>query len=579
MDGIVQQLWLVEKVVAIDADGEKLDISKEMLDLAGKNLAKPVEVSSSAKFAVSSSFKPEMIDIHQDVLSTVDMQGGILETDEGHRSVAILATPEEGEWTIGMNYSLRLDIPEVEAVTNGSPVSVDYGYVQYLPIKGASGLEADSSPLKLMRARAAANAVAFSSDGSVNLEMFTGEIGTARAIDPASSSESPDSSADDTGSEGTSSSDKSGNSGDEEASVQVDQAGGPALQLVATGERPGPGARAKSEARKAASKAAIDSFNQALVDRISQEAAVKLDIPADALPLLDGITKGAMEALEGRCRGAACIQKLTDSIEKGFKESWDLIKDKWDYEEDVEVDEGGGGGDGGSSGAGGSYSGGPGGGGYGNGGGSSGGDSGGSGGSGGGNGGGKGSGKGGGSGSGGSDGGGDGGGDGSGGDKGGKSGGSGKGGGSGSAGSDSGGSGSDGGSDGGDGSGGKTGKNKTDPHIVTFDGRSYSLQVVGELTAAVSGPLEVQVRYEPVQCNCVASLTTAVAVSDGENTIEVKILDQWLITVDGKQIDLNDPDEMNGKRSLSVGAFTVERKSGGVLITDGAGNVVDVNIG
>src|SRR3546814_16984974 len=65
-----------------------------------------------------------------------------------------------------------------------------------------------------------------------------------------------------------------------------------------------------------------------MIDRASKEAADKLDIPADALPLLESIRDGARSGLDGKCRSATCINNLTKEIEKGFKESWEKIEEQ-----------------------------------------------------------------------------------------------------------------------------------------------------------------------------------------------------------------------------------------------------------
>ena len=88
---------------------------------------------------------------------------------------------------------------------------------------------------------------------------------------------------------------------------------------------------------------------------------------------------------------------------------------------------------------------------------------------------------------------------------------------------------------------GATGSNFGDPHLVTLDGLAYSFQAVGEFTLieAQSGdPLQVQVRFQPVQGSQVASQTTAVATELGAARVVIDIAASSLVTVDGLGFDL-----------------------------------------
>ena len=89
---------------------------------------------------------------------------------------------------------------------------------------------------------------------------------------------------------------------------------------------------------------------------------------------------------------------------------------------------------------------------------------------------------------------------------------------------------------------GATGSNFGDPHIVTLDGLAYDFQAVGEFTLieAQSGdPLEVQVRFRPVEGSQVASQTTAVATQLGSARVVVDAEASSLVTVDGVAFDAN----------------------------------------
>ncbi len=88
---------------------------------------------------------------------------------------------------------------------------------------------------------------------------------------------------------------------------------------------------------------------------------------------------------------------------------------------------------------------------------------------------------------------------------------------------------------------GATGSNYGDPHIVTLDGLAYDFQAVGEFTLieAVTGdPLEVQVRFSPVEGSEVASQTTAVATTLGSARVVIEAGVSPLVSVDGVAFDI-----------------------------------------
>lgn len=89
---------------------------------------------------------------------------------------------------------------------------------------------------------------------------------------------------------------------------------------------------------------------------------------------------------------------------------------------------------------------------------------------------------------------------------------------------------------------GATGSNFGDPHIVTLDGLAYDFQAVGEFTlieAASGDPLEVQVRFQPVDGSQVASQTTAVATALGAARVVIDIDGSSLVSVGGAGFDLS----------------------------------------
>ncbi len=101
--------------------------------------------------------------------------------------------------------------------------------------------------------------------------------------------------------------------------------------------------------------------------------------------------------------------------------------------------------------------------------------------------------------------------------------------------------------------------------------------MIGEYVVATSDELEVQARflpraYRPPPCDCSPSLTGAAAITDGESTVFIDARDQWLLTIDGQQRDLD------VLREVEAGELVVTRTPRGVDVVDGNGTRVEVNI-
>src|SRR3546814_15152501 len=91
--------------------------------------------------------------------------------------------------------------------------------------------------------------------------------------------------------------------------------------------------------------------------------------------------------------------------------------------------------------------------------------------------------------------------------------------------------------------------------------------LVGEFTLARSETMEVQVRYAPVPCDCLASAGSSAVVSDGEHRIQVDRSAPDVILVDGEPVGLE------GSVSMSVGTMQLEGQPGHIVVTDHLGNV------
>ncbi|MGK2947487.1 MAG: hypothetical protein ACSLFP_02860, partial [Acidimicrobiales bacterium] len=55
VDGVLQQLWVLDRLVAVDLDGDVIDLSDALLELAGEGLGEPIDLSSIATFAPAPS--------------------------------------------------------------------------------------------------------------------------------------------------------------------------------------------------------------------------------------------------------------------------------------------------------------------------------------------------------------------------------------------------------------------------------------------------------------------------------------------------------------------------------------------
>src|SRR3546814_12840917 len=91
--------------------------------------------------------------------------------------------------------------------------------------------------------------------------------------------------------------------------------------------------------------------------------------------------------------------------------------------------------------------------------------------------------------------------------------------------------------------------------------------LVGEFTLARSETMEVQVRYAPVPCDCLASAGSSAVVSDGEHRIQVDRSAPDVILVDGAPVGLE------GSVSMSVGTMQLQGQPGHIVATDHLGHV------
>ena len=134
---------------------------------------------------------------------------------------------------------------------------------------------------------------------------------------------------------------------------------------------------------------------------------------------------------------------------------------------------------------------------------------------------------------------------------------------------------------------GQSASNFGDPHLISLDGLAYDFQAVGEFTLieAVSGdPLNVQVRYRPVEGSDVATRTTAIAV-DIDGTRLVFDLDALsLVKLDGADLDIAAGSVVSigttgGALYFDGEVYTVVLSSGDQLRISARDSFLDVQVG
>src|SRR3546814_195897 len=117
--GGVQQLWVLDRVIAVDLDGTERDVTEAMVAQAREDLDDAVDITEQSRFSPSLELEPQMLDRDGSVLETVVMTAGVLEAEDDAK-LAVLATPEDGQWLIDRGYTLRLDLPTASKVTSGT---------------------------------------------------------------------------------------------------------------------------------------------------------------------------------------------------------------------------------------------------------------------------------------------------------------------------------------------------------------------------------------------------------------------------------------------------------------------------
>src|SRR3546814_13748195 len=112
------------------------DVTEAMVAQAREDLDDAVDITEQSRFSPSLELEPQMLDRDGSVLETVVMTAGVLEAEDDAK-LAVLATPEDGQWLLDRGYTLRLDLPTASRVTSGTPLAIDSAHLRPRPVEGA----------------------------------------------------------------------------------------------------------------------------------------------------------------------------------------------------------------------------------------------------------------------------------------------------------------------------------------------------------------------------------------------------------------------------------------------------------
>ena len=261
-DGFVQDLWVYEKVAVLDADGDEIDLTADIVSwLEGQDLDDTTTLADGLDFHRYDALSPELVR-RGALRDDVTMTAGLIESDAG-AAIAVLATPDEPTSDpIGFEDRIRVDLSFLgDRLASGDPLIVDHTFLQAFHTTGAGGSAESSSALELFSERADAGEIRYLGTADGDQQIYTGEIGMV--LDPSSPV-------------------GGGADGDLE------------------------GVRSWSSLQ-------------------SGDPIYKGEMPAKAQPMLDGLERGIRKCGMGRGFGTACVRRYMKSMEAGSRDSMNLI--------------------------------------------------------------------------------------------------------------------------------------------------------------------------------------------------------------------------------------------------------------
>lgn len=154
----VQDLWVYERLVTVDADGDQVDLTDAAVDGLQGPADREVELVDGVTFGVHDALDAAVTDAGGTVREDLDVVAGLIEYD-GDRALAVLATPHvEAATPVGFGDQVSIDLTYLgDRLGPGDPLLADFAFLQAHP----GDDDADASGLELLATRMAAERVGF----------------------------------------------------------------------------------------------------------------------------------------------------------------------------------------------------------------------------------------------------------------------------------------------------------------------------------------------------------------------------------------------------------------------------------
>lgn len=178
----VQDLWLFERLVSVDEEGQVVDLAAALDASLEGEPALSVELQGGATFHAYDELGGAVLDSLGQTRGDVHVTVGFIQSEEG-RALAALGTPLRGaSWPIRRADQLAIDLgPLGDLVVPDDPVIADYGFLQGIPHSGDPSA-GSVHPLRLLASRARASSVQYPGeevDGELVVQIFSSELGSA----------------------------------------------------------------------------------------------------------------------------------------------------------------------------------------------------------------------------------------------------------------------------------------------------------------------------------------------------------------------------------------------------------------